>query len=164
MRDVFTVDGKVLGVPALVDNLAVVYNKTLFAAAGLPEPPPDWTWDELVADAKKLTDPGKKQFGLEFPIDGSETEVWKYIAMLWEAQAATSSTPDGTKAAFASPAGRDGADRRSASSRKAKALYLNAAPGQPEGGAALQRRQDRHVHHGAVGSLRRSPMRSTACR
>ena len=33
-RDVFTVDGKVLGVPALVDNLAVVYNKDLFAAAG----------------------------------------------------------------------------------------------------------------------------------
>ena len=31
-RDI-TVNGKVIGVPALVDNLAVVYNKTLFAKA-----------------------------------------------------------------------------------------------------------------------------------
>ena len=30
-RDVATVNGKVIGIPALVDNLAVVYNKTLFA-------------------------------------------------------------------------------------------------------------------------------------
>ena len=67
----FTVDGKVYGVPALVDNLAVVYNKDLFAKAGLTEPGPDWTWDELVADAKALTDAGDKQFGLEWPIDGS---------------------------------------------------------------------------------------------
>ena len=32
-RDVATVNGKVIGIPALVDNLAVVYNKTLFAKA-----------------------------------------------------------------------------------------------------------------------------------
>jgi len=48
---VATVDGKVLGVPALVDNLAVVYNKDLFAAAGVPEPTADWTWDDLRAAA-----------------------------------------------------------------------------------------------------------------
>ena len=34
-RDVATVNGKVIGIPALVDNLAVVYNKTLFAQAHL---------------------------------------------------------------------------------------------------------------------------------
>ena len=39
-RDVATVKGKVIGVPALVDNLAVVYNKTLFAKAGLAPPGP----------------------------------------------------------------------------------------------------------------------------
>ena len=37
-RDVATVNGKVIGIPALVDNLAVVYNKTLFAQAHLPPP------------------------------------------------------------------------------------------------------------------------------
>ena len=48
---VATVDGKVLGVPALVDNLAIVYTKDLFAAAGVPEPTADWTWDDLRAAA-----------------------------------------------------------------------------------------------------------------
>ena len=54
-RDVATVNGKVIGIPALVDNLAVVYNKKLFAAAGLQPPSANWTWDEFVADAQKLT-------------------------------------------------------------------------------------------------------------
>ena len=33
-RDVATVNGKVIGIPALVDNLAVVYNKKLFQPGG----------------------------------------------------------------------------------------------------------------------------------
>ena len=34
-REAATVEGKVLGIPALVDNLALVYNKDLFDQAGL---------------------------------------------------------------------------------------------------------------------------------
>src|SRR5450631_3047803 len=37
------------------------YNKKLFADAGLQPPT---TWQELQADAKKLTDPAKKQYGM----------------------------------------------------------------------------------------------------
>jgi multiple sugar transport system substrate-binding protein len=37
------------------------YNKKLFADAGLQPPK---TWQDLVADAKKLTDPAKKQYGV----------------------------------------------------------------------------------------------------
>jgi multiple sugar transport system substrate-binding protein len=129
-RDVFTIDGKVYGVPALVDNLAVVYNKDLFAAKGLKEPGPDWNWDELVADAKALTDPGQNQFGLEWPIDGSETEVWKYIAMLWEA-GGDILTPDGKKAAFDSASGVTSLQALQELG-KAKALYLNSAPDSPK--------------------------------
>ncbi|GIV00330.1 MAG: ABC transporter substrate-binding protein [Actinomycetota bacterium] len=84
-RAVATVNGRVYGVPALVDNLAVVYNKDLFAKAGLPEPTNDWTWDDLRAAAKAITDPKEKIFGLVFPADASETMVWQYIAMLWAA-------------------------------------------------------------------------------
>jgi multiple sugar transport system substrate-binding protein len=130
VRDVFTVDGKVLGVPALVDNLAVVYNKTLFKQAGLPVPAPDWTWDQFVADAKKLTDSGKKQFGTEFPIDGSETQVWKYIAMLWGAGGDILNA-DNTKAAFASPEGVRALQVLD-DLAKAKTIYLNAAPDSPK--------------------------------
>jgi multiple sugar transport system substrate-binding protein len=98
-RAVATVNGKVYGVPALVDNLAVVYNKDLFKKAGLKEPGPDWTWDELRADAKALTDPANKVFGLVFPADGSETMVWQYVAMLWEAGGDILSS-DGKSVAF----------------------------------------------------------------
>jgi multiple sugar transport system substrate-binding protein len=96
---VATVNDRVYGVPALVDNLAVVYNKDLFAKAGLKGPGPDWTWDEVRADAKALTDPANKVFGLVFPADGSETMVWQYIAMLWAA-GGDILTSDGTKVAF----------------------------------------------------------------
>lgn len=103
-RAVATVDGRVLGVPALVDNLAIVYNKDLFQQAGLPAPTPDWTWDDVRAAAKAITDPSKKRFGLTFPADGSETTVWEYEAMLWEA-GGDILTPDNSKAAFNGPGG-----------------------------------------------------------
>ena len=103
-RDVATVGGKVLGVPALVDNLAVVYNKTLFAQHHLATPGPDWTWSQLAADAKAITNPSQKIFGLTFPADGSETTVWEYEAMLWEA-GGNILTPDNSKAIFNSAAG-----------------------------------------------------------
>lgn len=103
-RDVATVGGKVLGIPALVDNLAVVYNKTLFAEHHLAAPGPGWTWSQLAADAKAITDPSQKIFGLTFPADGSETTVWEYEAMLWEAGGHIL-TSDNSKAAFNSAAG-----------------------------------------------------------
>lgn len=39
-REAATVGDKVVGVPALVDNLAIVYNKKLFADAGVAPPSP----------------------------------------------------------------------------------------------------------------------------
>ncbi len=103
-RDVATVNGKVIGIPALVDNLAVVYNKTLFAKAGLPLPSPDWTWSQFMADAKKLTDPASKQFGTAYVTPGTEDTVWHWEPLLWEAGGHLL-TPDNKRAAFASAAG-----------------------------------------------------------
>ncbi len=125
-RDVATVNGKVLGVPALVDNLAVVYNKTLFAQHHLAPPGPDWTWSQLAADAKAISDPAKKIFGLTFPADGSETTVWEYEAMLWEAGGHLLN-PGGTQAAFNSPAGVQ-ALQTLRSMQQAHALYLDFHP------------------------------------
>jgi multiple sugar transport system substrate-binding protein len=103
-RDVATVNGKVIGIPALVDNLAVVYNKTLFAQAHLTPPGPDWTWQQFVSDAKRLTDPAKKQYGTAYVTPGSEDTVWHWEALLWEAGGSLL-TPGNKKAAFDSPAG-----------------------------------------------------------
>ena len=103
-RAVATVDGRVLGVPALVDNLAIVYNKDLFAKAGVPTPTPDWTWDDVRAAAKAVADPANKVFGMVFPADGSETTVWQWEPMLWEAGGDILNA-DNTQAAFNSDAG-----------------------------------------------------------
>ena len=103
-RAAATVDGQVYGVPALIDNLAIVYNKDLFEAAGVDEPTADWTWDDFRAAAKALTDPSKQQYGFAFPVDGTEDTVWHYDAMLWEANGDILNA-DNTEAAFNSPAG-----------------------------------------------------------
>jgi multiple sugar transport system substrate-binding protein len=103
-RAVATVNGKVIGIPAVVDNLAVVYNKTLFAKAGLQSPGPDWTWQQFEADAQKLTDPAIKQFGTAYVTPGTEDTVWHWEALLWEAGGQLL-TADNKKAAFDSAAG-----------------------------------------------------------
>jgi multiple sugar transport system substrate-binding protein len=103
-RDVATVNGKVIGIPALVDNLAVVYNKKLFAQAGLQPPSANWTWDDFVADAQKLTNASKKQYGTAYVTPGTEDTVWHWEALLWEAGGQILNSGN-TKAAFNSPAG-----------------------------------------------------------
>jgi multiple sugar transport system substrate-binding protein len=103
-RDAATVGEKIVGIPALVDNLAIVYNKKLFADAGVAPPSPNWTWDDFRAAAAKLTDPTKGQYGWLIPADGSEDTVWHYVPMLWEA-GGDILTPDNEHAAFNSEAG-----------------------------------------------------------
>lgn len=103
-REAATVGDKIVGIPALVDNLAIVYNKKLFADAGIAPPTADWTWDDFRAAAAKLTDPAKGQYGWLIPADGSEDTVWHYVPMLWEA-GGDILTPDNEKAAFNSEAG-----------------------------------------------------------
>ncbi len=54
--DHFTIDGKVYGIPRDVAPFACIYyNKSLFDQAGIPYPSDDWTWDDLLEIAKKLT-------------------------------------------------------------------------------------------------------------
>ena len=99
-----TFEGKVLGLPALIDNLAVVYNKELFDDAGLDYPSPEWTWDDFRAAAKALTDPSEKRFGFSYPMDASEDSVWHYDPLLWQ-NGGSILSDDGTQAAFNSPEG-----------------------------------------------------------
>jgi multiple sugar transport system substrate-binding protein len=103
-RQVATVNGKIVGIPALVDNLALVYNKALFRQAGIPFPTASWTWQDLRSAAQKLTDPAKKQFGWAYVNDASEDTVWRFEALLWQAGGEILSS-DGKHAAFDSQAG-----------------------------------------------------------
>jgi multiple sugar transport system substrate-binding protein len=123
-RDVATVKGKVIGVPALVDNLAVVYNKTLFAKAHLAPPGPGFTWSQFVADAKKLTDPAAKQFGTAYVTPASEDTVWHWEALLWEAGGQLL-TADNQKAAFDSAAGLESLNTLRTMAVTDKSMYLD---------------------------------------
>ena len=53
--------GSVYGFPNEIDVYALNYNKKLFEAAGIAAPPANW--DDLIADAKKLSDKSKGQQG-----------------------------------------------------------------------------------------------------
>ena len=99
-----TYEGRLLGVPALIDNLAVVYNKDLFAQAGLEEPSADWSWDDFRAAAEAMTDSSTQTFGTAMPADASEDTVWHFDPLLWQAGGSILSE-DGTQAAFNSEAG-----------------------------------------------------------
>jgi multiple sugar transport system substrate-binding protein len=103
-RSAATVNGKVVGVPALVDNLSLVYNKKLFAAAGVAPPTNTWSWQDFESAAKKLTNNSQQVYGWAYVNDGSEDTVWRYLALLWQA-GGDLLTPDNTAPAFDSAAG-----------------------------------------------------------
>jgi len=83
-REAATVDGKPRAFPALVDNLCVAYNKKVFQDAGVQPPAAGWTWDDFIATAKSLTNPGKGVFGTGWPGVGDEDCVWRIWPMVWE--------------------------------------------------------------------------------
>jgi multiple sugar transport system substrate-binding protein len=116
--------GKVLGVPALIDNLAIVYNKGLFDQAHLKYPTPQWTWSDFRAAAKALTDPAKKQFGWSYPMDASEDTVWHYIPLLWQ-NGGSILTPDNKKAAFDSPQGVTALETLTGMAVQDKSVFLD---------------------------------------
>ncbi|MFF7153916.1 extracellular solute-binding protein [Streptomyces sp. NPDC008139] len=83
-REAVTVNKRVRAAPALIDSLAVVCNKKLFARAGVPLPEPGWTWDEFTATAKKLTSHADGTFGTGWPGVGDEDTVWRIWPMIWD--------------------------------------------------------------------------------
>jgi multiple sugar transport system substrate-binding protein len=98
-------DGKQLGF-ALggVGNYVLFYNKDDFAKAGIAAPPT--TWDELVADAVKLTDAAKNHYGIYIPLGSSEWISYVWESLLW-GNGGSLLSDDGSKVAFDSQAGID---------------------------------------------------------
>ncbi|MFT8872129.1 MAG: ABC transporter substrate-binding protein [Sporolactobacillus sp.] len=74
-------NGKIWSIPFQRSTAVLYYNKDLFKQAGLDPNTPPATWDELVADAQKLTIPGK-QWGVEVPT--SVGPYWLYQAFALE--------------------------------------------------------------------------------
>lgn len=62
LKDVFTVDGKVYGLPTANYTMGLLYSRTNFTKAGLNPDQPPKTWDEVRTAAKKLKDAGVTGF------------------------------------------------------------------------------------------------------
>jgi multiple sugar transport system substrate-binding protein len=84
--DIYAVNGKYYSVPQVTNfGNMMVYNKDLFAQAGLPDLPcdwndPSWTWDEMVNYAKKLTKDYGKGLQAQYGIAATrEVHHWAYI-------------------------------------------------------------------------------------
>ncbi len=61
----------------------LVYRKDLFDLHNIPYPTKNWTWDDLFAAAKKITNPAKGYYGLALGRGAHESFNW--ITFLWSA-------------------------------------------------------------------------------
>jgi multiple sugar transport system substrate-binding protein len=57
-------DGRLYGLPSDAQSHIFAYNKTMFDAAGVSYPTDNWTWDDMLAAAQKITDPKNNRYGL----------------------------------------------------------------------------------------------------
>jgi multiple sugar transport system substrate-binding protein len=148
VRSAFTVNGKLYAVPANMATLALYYNKTMFAAAGITAPPS--TEDEFIADAKKLTltsGGNVSQYGLSLA-DNDTIQMWPVLewmsgggiigsnncATVNDAASVAALTEWGNlvKDDHISPIGQAGSDADTLFSSKKAAMEINgpwAAPG-----------------------------------
>lgn len=95
---------KIIGFPALVDNISLFYNKTVFDAAGVAYPTDRWTWDDFRKAAAALTNPATETYGYAYSVSGSEETTWQFWPHLWQ-NGGEILTDDKKKAAFDSDAG-----------------------------------------------------------
>ena len=95
---------KTIGFPAVVDNLSLIYNKTVFDAAGVDHPTEDWTWDDFREAAADLTDPATETYGYAYSVSGSEETTWQFWPHLWQ-EGGSILSEDGTEATFNDEAG-----------------------------------------------------------
>lgn len=99
-----TVDGKIYGIPNTMYVTALMYNKQMFADAGLDPETALKDWESFGEAAQKLTDPAKNQYG--YAILGMDWADWFFEYYVWQAGGdLTEKQPDGTaKLTFTSDA------------------------------------------------------------
>ncbi len=72
-------DGKAFAWPLWVVPMGMYLNKDVFAEANVPLPPTDWTWDQFVETAKKLTFTranGEQVYGFSGFVDPGVINTW----------------------------------------------------------------------------------------
>ena len=103
LKDIYTVDGKVYGIPRTGYSMGLIYNRKLFEKAGLDPDTPPATWEEVRADAKRIAALGNGTVGYA-DYSAQNQGGWHFTAEMYS-QGGDIVTPDGKKAAFNSPQG-----------------------------------------------------------
>lgn len=80
LLDYNSINGKLLGMPIGYTTHVVYYNKDLFDKAGVSYPKGDWTWDDLLATAKKVANPSQKIYGFAFQ---QQPDPYDFEHYLW---------------------------------------------------------------------------------
>ncbi|MBV9392105.1 MAG: extracellular solute-binding protein [Verrucomicrobia bacterium] len=72
------VNGKTYYLTREFNNMCIHYNTKMFADAGIDQPKKDWTWDDFLAVAQKLTkgESGNKTFGFGVPFFNFGLQPW----------------------------------------------------------------------------------------
>lgn len=79
IKELYTYDGKVYGIPKDIDTVALWYNKTMFDEAGVAYPDETWTWDTVVENAKKLTKEDGSQYGIAIRNDNNQEAYYNIV-------------------------------------------------------------------------------------
>ncbi len=76
--EAFMVDGKQWQMPHAWNNMVIYYNTKMFADANIDPPKQDWTWDDFLATAQKLTtgSGGDQVFGFGIPSFNFGLQPW----------------------------------------------------------------------------------------
>ena len=85
----FAYQGTQYGLPITFSTVVLFYNKDLFDAAGVAYPTSDWTWSDVIAAAKKLTDPSKRVWGIYQPI-----QFWEFYKVAAQAGGGLEVSPE----------------------------------------------------------------------
>ncbi|WP_369194906.1 ABC transporter substrate-binding protein [Streptomyces djakartensis] len=104
LRDIYTVDGKVYGVPRTGYSMGLIYNKALFEKAGLDPDRPPATWPEVRSAAKKIAGLGGGTVGYA-DYSAQNQGGWHFTAELYS-QGGEVVDADGEQATVDSPEGR----------------------------------------------------------
>lgn len=101
-----TIDGAQVSVPVSANNLAYMYNRTLFEEAGLDPDAPPTSWDELLEYGEQIVaTTGKPGYDLFTQAgDNGEGLTWNFQVNLWQA-GGEFLTDDNSAAAFNTPEG-----------------------------------------------------------
>ncbi|MDH6213041.1 ABC transporter substrate-binding protein [Streptomyces pseudovenezuelae] len=103
LRDIYTVDGKIYGIPRTGYSMGLIYNRALFERAGLDPDTPPATWEEVRADAKKIAALGGGTVGYA-DYSAQNQGGWHFTAEMYS-QGGDVVSADGKKATVDTPEG-----------------------------------------------------------